>query len=159
MNEEKIQTIITDLLTRMGVAFESVSRRETDGRTNFVIKSSDSHILIGSRGAHIASLNHVVKRIVSKQLDMGDQKFDFFVDVNDYHDRLVKDLQDKANILAGRARSFKTNVEMDPMSSYERMIIHNLFQDVSDITTESIGVGSKRRVVIKYTEVPRESIS
>ena len=41
---------------------------------------------------------------------------------------------------------------MDPMSSYERMIVHAEFTDTKDIATESTGYGRERRVTIRYTE-------
>jgi predicted RNA-binding protein Jag len=41
---------------------------------------------------------------------------------------------------------------MDPMSSYERMIVHAEFSESSDIATESIGAGKERRVVIRFSE-------
>ncbi len=110
--------------------------------------------MIGVRGAHLSALNHLLRRIVWKQQgeESPESTVDFRVDVNDYHEKLRAELTQRAHILAGRARSFKTNVEMDPMSSYERMIVHALFQDTPDIKTESVGEGSKRRVVIKYIE-------
>ena len=160
MTPEQIKKTIEELLTHLGVGFEEVSHEEVQNRSAFVVKTPESHLLIGSRGAHIAALNHLVKRVVAKQLATAEggehEKLDFYVDVNDYHSRLVQEIQNKANILAGRARSFKTNIEMDPMSSYERMIVHNLFQDVPDITTESSGNGPKRHVVLKYVEISDE---
>ena len=41
---------------------------------------------------------------------------------------------------------------MDPMSSYERMIVHSFFAETPDIKTESKGEGRDRRVVIKFKE-------
>jgi predicted RNA-binding protein Jag len=52
--------------------------------------------------------------------------------------------------MSDRAKSFKIDVELDPMSSYERMIVHSYLEGVPEIKTESIGEGSSRRVVIKY---------
>ncbi|MEK7526803.1 MAG: R3H domain-containing nucleic acid-binding protein, partial [Patescibacteria group bacterium] len=55
-------------------------------------------------------------------------------------------------IMAERARSFKTNMELEPMSPYERMIIHSALESLPDIKTESVGFGRGRKVVIKYVE-------
>jgi hypothetical protein len=55
-----------------------------------------------------------------------------------------------AHMMAERAKFFKTNIEMDPMSAYERRIIHSFLQNVPEVTTESKGEGADRRVVIKY---------
>jgi spoIIIJ-associated protein len=154
-HEDDTKNVVEQLLGLMGVTFESVTPSELHGRTVFIVKTPESHLLIGSHGTHLGALNHLVKRIVSKRHLSPEEKFDFHVDVGGYHDKLVEELQNKAHILAGRARSFKTNVEMDPMSSFERMIIHSLFQGSPDIKTESTGTGRTRRVVLKYFEEER----
>ncbi len=75
----------------------------------------------------------------------------FLVDVNDYRTKQIKDLQAKALMMAERARSFQYDVELSPMSSYERLIIHTTLQDAPNVKTESQGEGRSRRVVIKYS--------
>jgi len=147
----QVKQIIEELLRRLGVSFETVEITEDSGRVAFVVKSEDSSILIGTHGVNISALNHLVKRIVGKRLNVSpDTPFNFYVDINDYHEKLVREIKNKATILAERARSFKVDVEMDPMSPYERMVIHTFFEEVPDIKTESRGTGSKRRVVLKY---------
>ena len=53
-------------------------------------------------------------------------------------------------MMAERARSFQYDVELSPMSSYERLIIHTTLSDAPNVKTESQGEGRNRRVVIKY---------
>ena len=70
--------------------------------------------------------------------------------MNGYQRKKVKVIQQQADLLAERARTFRANVEMQPLNAYERMLVHSLFSDVSDIETESTGVGKQRRIVFKY---------
>lgn len=77
----------------------------------------------------------------------------FLVDVNDYRAKQIKDLESKALMMAERARSFQYDVELSPMSSYERLIIHTTLQGAANVKTESQGEGRNRRVVIKYSAV------
>ena len=44
----------------------------------------------------------------------------------------------------------KSSVEMDPMSSYERMIVHTELKTFPHIKTESAGEGRGRHIVVKY---------
>lgn len=149
----KIKLTIEELLKLMKVSFDSVDVSENQHTLSqkFLIKTSDSALLIGTKGVNLLAFNHIIKKIVSAGKE-EDGLAKFFVDVNNYQDKLEEELKNKAKIMSDRARSFKVDIELDPMSSYERMIIHSFLQDVSDIKTESKGEGKDRRVVIKYIE-------
>lgn len=145
-----IKKTIEELLGKMGISYNEVSISDDTGeRTAFVVRTGESGLLIGNKGENISALNHIVKRIAGKGSTEED-KFNFYVDVNDYRKKLLEDIKNKVTMLADRARSLKVNVELDPMSSYERMIVHTHFENVADIETESKGVGRDRRVIIKY---------
>ncbi len=146
-----IDTLKT-LLTHLNVAYSDIAT-EKDERTSsmrFMISTPDSAILIGERGDRLMAINHLVKRMVEKHSDNAE--LSFLIDVNNYQKKHIDEIRAKANMLAERARYFKSSVEMDPMSSYERMIVHAEFTDTKDIATESTGYGRDRRVTIKYTE-------
>lgn len=146
-----IDTLKT-LLTHLNVAYSDIST-ETDERTSsvrFMITTPDSAILIGDRGDRLMAINHLMKRMVEKRGDSAE--LSFLVDINNYQKKHIDEIRAKASMLAERARYFKSSVEMDPMSSYERMIVHAEFTDVNDIATESTGYGKDRRVIIRYTE-------
>ena len=75
----------------------------------------------------------------------------FLIDVNEHRTKQIKDIQTKAIMMAERARSFQYDVELTPMSAYERLIVHTTLQDAPNVKTESQGEGRNRRVVIKYS--------
>jgi spoIIIJ-associated protein len=52
--------------------------------------------------------------------------------------------------MSERARYFKSNIEVDPMSAFERRIVHEFLSEANDLKTESVGFGPSRRVIIKY---------
>jgi len=160
MNNEQIKKIIADFLTHLGVAFSEIdviTSSVMDG-TTYVIRTSESGLLIGKHGEHFSSLKHLLKRIIQKQLASEDILFN--IDVNDYQTRLLNDLKNKIKIMGDRALSFKVNVELDPMTSYERMIVHSYFSENPELSTESIGQGKSRRVVIRYTpDKPKRELS
>jgi len=152
MNKEKnIKKLIEDILTNMGIKYDSVEET-SDSITQkklFIIKSSESGLLIGDRGETFQALSHLIRRIASKGLE---EMADFSIDVNDYRSSMIDKLKIKAGILANRARDMKASVEMEPMSSYERLIVHGALSGQPNIKTESIGEGKDRRLVIKYID-------
>jgi len=152
MNKEKnTKKLIEDILNNMGIRYDLVEEIDDPLTQNklFRIKSPDSGLLIGERGETFQALSHLIRRIASKDSEEGE---DFSIDVNDYRASMVEKLKMKAGILANRARDMKANVEMEPMSSYERLIIHGTLSGQPNIKTESIGEGKDRRLVIKYIE-------
>ena len=151
-HEAYIIDTLKTLLTHMSVAYSDIST-EKDERTSsvrFMISTPDSAILIGERGDRLMAINHLMKRMVEKRSENAE--LSFLIDINNYQKKHIDDIRAKANMLAERALYFKSSVEMDPMSSYERMIVHAEFTDIRDIATESTGYGKDRRVIIRYTE-------
>jgi len=149
----KIKSTIEEVLRLMKVPFDMVDVLENPHTSSpkFVIKTAESALLIGTRGANLLAFNHLIKRMASKGKE-DEESSKFFIDVNNYQEKIEEELKNKAKIMSERAKSFKVDIELEPMSSYERMIIHSSLQDIPDIKTESKGEGRERRVVIKYVE-------
>ncbi|MDO8483089.1 MAG: R3H domain-containing nucleic acid-binding protein [bacterium] len=157
MDHTKTKKIIEDTLKFMGVSFQTVEKVDSvdSKHERFMIRTEESALLIGSKGENLGALNYIIKRIVSKTLSPeGEAKF--FIDVNEYHEKALESVKAKAKIMSERARSFRSDVELEPMSSYERMLIHSFLEGTPDIKTESVGEGVSRRVVIKYIDKATE---
>ncbi len=157
-NHTEIKRIIEDTLTNGGFVYDGIEIVERNHMGPvFVIKSTDSGMLIGPQGETLRSLNFLLKRIVTNVLKLETDPI-FSVDINDYRDATLRQLEHKAKMMADRAVSFKTTVELEPMSSYERMFVHALFTDNPNIKTESVGMGKDRHLTIRYVEtIPEES--
>ena len=166
--EDAIETILKELLSAIGISYTKVSHSTVAGQVIFSIETDENaRALIGAHGDTIYALDYLVKKIAEKRLgdarrarpvsadaQVGEESpgsLSFLVDVNDYRAKQIKDLQTKALMMAERARSFQYDVELTPMSSYERLIIHTTLQDAPHVKTESQGEGRNRRVVIKYS--------
>jgi len=153
MGSEEIKKIIEELLGTMGVPeFEVVWSIQNADNPKFLITTPHSGLLIGNRGEHLEAFVYLVRKIVANRSAGKTTSPKFFIDVNNYQEDNLSHIKDKALVLAERVRSFKTSMEMEPMTSYERMVVHALFTGTPDIKTESSGVGRGRRVVIKYVE-------
>jgi spoIIIJ-associated protein len=87
---------------------------------------------------------------VATEPDMRRKEGSILIDINDFQKKRVDNVRAVAHMMGERARYFKSNIEVDPMSAFERRVIHEFFSDATDLKTESIGFGPSRRVVIKY---------
>ena len=153
MNTDMIKERIEKILDYIGASCDGIDvLRGDDGVTRFLIKTGEPMALIGQGGLTLLAINHIVRKMAEKDEPKSETEANFVVDVNDYQKNKMEELKQKAKMMAERARFFKSSVELEPMSSYERMIVHSFLTSFNDITTESVGLGQDRRVVIKYKE-------
>ncbi len=146
---EKIEKMVKELLEHLSVPAPSIKVEGDQGSWNISIQSQDDRPMVGRDGERFDSFSHLVKRMLVK--DIGEDAR-VTVDVNGRLARNVEALKTKAAIIAERARSFRHDIEMEPMSSYDRMIIHTALEGMPNIKTESVGSGRDRHLVVKYVE-------
>jgi spoIIIJ-associated protein len=151
MEKDKIKKVIEDIFNHTACTISSCSINEEDGSIWCSIETPDSRFLIGHEGETLRSLNHLVRRMLEKDLEEGQEK-NVFIDINGYQKKRFDNLKNIAHMMAERARYFKSSIEIDPMPAFERRIIHTFLENAPNIKTESEGFGSKRRVVVKYID-------
>jgi spoIIIJ-associated protein len=148
---ETAVAIISELLEKMHVpAGVSGILSEPDDLThqqvNLIdIAGEDLAILIGPRGETLDSLQFLSRLMVSHRLQ---RRANFIVDVEGYRQRRVQALTRLAERMADKVRQRQEPISLEPMSSYERRIIHMTLRDVPDVYTESAGEGKQRKVRI-----------
>ncbi|UCH42722.1 MAG: protein jag [Dehalococcoidales bacterium] len=115
----------------------------------FDIRGDDLGILIGRRGQTLTSLQYILRLIVGHQTKVWEP---IFIDVEGYKQRRYQGLQNLARNMAEQAEAKGVPFTLEPMSAYERRIVHLALAEHPRVTTESIGQGEARRVVI----IPRK---
>jgi len=149
MDTNLILSTIKTLLEKLGLPYDDVTSAERAGSMVFTIRTSESGRLIGTHGDGLSAFNHIVKKILEKSIP---RDVHFSVDVNGYQMKRVKALEDQARLVAERARTFRYDVELPPMSSYERMIIHSTLKEMHDVESISFGEGPLRHIVVRYKD-------
>ncbi len=109
------------------------------------IKGDDLGILIGRRGQTLASLEYITKLMVVGRLKAW---VPLAIDVAGYRKRRRDSLQRLALYLAEQVKSRRRAITMEPMPADERRIVHLTLADNPDVTTQSMGEGENRKVVI-----------
>lgn len=151
--DEMAKEVLETLLTRMGVEASVASQTkppvEGGGETSDVIaldvSGDDLGILIGRRGQTLSSLQYIVRLIVANQ---AKARVPVVIDVEGYKQRRYEALQALAHRMAEQVKARKRPFALEPMPAYERRIIHLALVDNPDVTTESVGDGEARKVVI-----------
>lgn len=152
MNEQNeiIKKTIEELLSKMGFAstveIDDSSEENSDGIVCNILTKDDSNLLIGQYGVNLQAIQHIARLLVRKKID---EKIKFVIDVNSYRKQKNESIIELALEVAEQAISEKKAVLMKPMSNYERRIVHLELSKDERVTTESIGEGENRKIVVK----------
>jgi spoIIIJ-associated protein len=149
MDPDALKTLTSSLFGLLGVEVDSITVSGGQ-RTVVEVASKSSKELIGPHGEHLRAINTLMRRLA--EVKHGEEGTNFLIDVNRYYEEKMDTVRANARMLAQRARLFKHDVEMSPMSPYERLVVHELFSEDPDIRTESQGEGKFRHIVLKYKE-------
>ena len=109
------------------------------------IQGENINNLIGYRGNTINALQVLATAIANKN---SSSKIIVIVDVGNYREKRKETLEDLAEKVSQRVIKTKKSVTLDPMTAYERKIIHTKLQEYENIKTFSKGEEPHRRIVI-----------
>jgi predicted RNA-binding protein Jag len=162
MKKDEIQNLIKELIEKTTVKLNKIEITE-DSPTNILIsvEVNEPHFFISREGEGLHALNHLVRRIMENKTPSlrpesehspfaGGEERSVLVDINGFQKRRIENVRAVAHMMSERARYFKSNIEVDPMSAFDRRIVHEFLSEATDLKTESVGFGPSRRVVIKY---------
>ena len=156
MKKEEIQNLIKDLIEKTTVKLNGISMIDDGPKNVWVsVEVNEPHFFIGHDGDGLHALSHLVHRIIEaktphKENTPPQQGLGIIIDINGFQKKHIENIRAIAHMMSERARYFKSNIEVDPMSAFERRIVHEFLSESSDLKTESMGMGRDRRVVIKY---------
>lgn len=143
--------VLVDLLARMEVE-ATIEARVVKGRdagegTSLVLdlRGNDLGFLIGRKGETLAALQHVVRLIVNKEIQ---QRVNLLVDIGGYKSRRESALRKLALRVADQVTRRHRTIALEPMTAYERRIIHITLRNHPTVTTESVGERDHRKVTI-----------
>ena len=110
------------------------------------IQGEDVNHLIGYRGENINSFQTILTAIANKK---STAKIRVYLDIAGYRGRREKTLEELAEKIARTVVRTRKPVTLEPMTAYERKIIHTKLQTHSKVETISKGEEPYRKVVIK----------
>ena len=116
-----------------------------DGNVEVDINGDNTGYLIGYRGETLNSLQVILNNIASKNVD---EKVKVLLNINGYREKREKDLEILASKIAGTVIKTKKSITLEPMSAYERKIIHTKLQSNDRVKTYSVGEEPHRKVVV-----------
>lgn len=161
--QDKIVEFLNTLISDMGVDAtakvvkieENLAENGTLEKDIYIdIEGKGLGMIIGRHGDVLDSLQYL-SNIIAGRFPKNPDKHEYvriIIDVENYRRKRSDTLKALARRMADRVLNSGRNYTLEPMSGYERRIIHSEVQHIAGVYTYSIGADSDRRVVIAYGE-------
>jgi len=151
---EQIKKTIKEVLQNMGFGDleieikkdSSLKSKEELLIINIETSPNQAKYFLEENGIGLNALQHLLRLLISKQ-SQG-QTF-FILDINNYRKEREKFLTELAFKTAQKVRKAKEPIVLEPMSAYERRLIHLKLAEQPDIVTESTGQEPERKIIVK----------
>ena len=141
----RVEEFLVNLAKNMNMEI-TVECQINENDLNFNIKGDKVGKLIGYRGETL----NAIQTLLGGLKRTGEGRYRLYLDIEGYKSSREQTLIDLANRMADKSEEIERNVHLDPMSAYERRIIHSALQNRTLVETESMGEGENRHVVIKF---------
>lgn len=149
-HEEILKDIVSQFLEKMDFFVAHIDVSLTKGTEDTLFCSvrveKDQHFLIGQYGANLAAVQHIVRALFRKRTGIS---INIIIDVNDYFLEKKTLLEREAQKAIDEVLMNNISVSLRPMLPYERKIVHAYVSGNERVSTESIGKGNERKVLVR----------
>ncbi len=142
---EEARVFVQGVVDAFGLVGTAAVRREEDD-LEVTVDGSDLGLLVGPRGSTLQALQELTR--VAAQRRLGDHDTRLRVDVGGYRERRKEALTRFAHQVAEQVVADGSPKRLEPMSSSDRKVIHDVLSDVEGVVTRSEGDDPRRCVVI-----------
>jgi spoIIIJ-associated protein len=140
--------LLEGMLDRMGID-ATVEGDDTDDKLLLRIECEEeeqTQRIIGRRGQVVDAFQHLLNKMLHR--DREERGKPVIVDAGGYRERHVERLEGLADRSAEKARESGEAVDLNPMSAYDRRIVHMRLAEIEGVTTQSEGEGDSRHIVV-----------
>ena len=149
MSFDFIKTLISDI----GLSAQAELYSCDDGTRRITISGDDAPVLIGHHGDTLDALQYLANLASARKNINGERdKSRVTIDIGGYRAKREETLRALARNKAAKALRNRRSVMLEPMSAYERRIIHSEVQGIEGVSTNSIGSDNNRKIVIYLTD-------
>ena len=157
--EDRSFDFVKTILADIGIEAEASLFTCEDGSRRILITGDDASTLIGHHGDTLNALQYLANLASARKNINGERdKSRVTLDVEGYRAKREETLRALARRMAEKALRNKRSVMLEPMSPYERRIIHSEIQGIEGVSTNSIGSDNNRKIVIFLTDKKPEGI-
>lgn len=149
MSFDFVKGVIADI----GLKAEAELYACEDGTRRINVIGEDASALIGHHGDTLDALQYLANLASARKNSKGERdKSRVTIDIEGYRKKREETLRALARKMAAKALKNRRSVMLEPMSAYERRIIHSEIQGIEGVSTNSIGSDNNRKIVIFLTD-------
>jgi spoIIIJ-associated protein len=155
---DKAEEFIKNVLKNMKLEATTTTVVESDGAT-ITVAGENMGLLIGRHGEVLDSIQYLATLAANKGLK---NYYRITVDIEGYREKRREALKQLARRVAEKAVKYDRSFALEPMSAYERRIIHTEVQTIKGVSTYSVGTDAERKAIIcpdnkmKKNQSPKE---
>ena len=151
--DDKAVDFLNSVFDAMGLAVDvEVKMNEEEKEMDVNLTGEEMGLLIGKRGQTLDSLQYLVSLVVNKE---SEDYLRVKLDTENYRERRKETLETLAKNIAYKVKRTRRPVSLEPMTPYERRIIHSALQNDKYVFTKSEGEEPFRHVVIALKKEER----
>ncbi len=149
---------IKELISNMQLKAEVTMTAKAKDERLINIDGEDAGALIGHHGDTLDSLQYLANLAANKKFEGEKREYvKITVDIEGYRAKREETLRALARRMADKVLKYKKSVMFEPMSPYERRIIHSEVQNIAGVSTNSIGSENNRKIVIYLCDDKKDS--
>ena len=147
--------MIENVVKDMGLDAKVCLAKHEGDEALITVDGEGAGILIGHHGETLDAIQYLVNLALYRKANQGGssrENIKITVDIENYRAKREETLRALARRMAAKALRNKRSVMLEPMSAYERRIIHSEIQGIEGVSTNSIGSDNNRKIVIFLTD-------
>ena len=145
--------LLDTILGYLGFVVQIDETQAEGGNPTLQIYMEESHTLIGRDGETLEALQFLLNRLIQSK-DKDAPKV--IVDCEHYRSMREDRIVQRVRELAERVRISGRSLQLEPMNSYERRLVHNAFKDDPDVATWSPSDSARIKQITLLKRQPKK---
>ena len=145
--------LLDTILGYLGFVTEIDEQRSEAGNLTLQIYTEEADRLIGRNGDTLEAIQFLLNRLIQAKDRDADK---VIVDCEHYRSMREDKIVQRVRDLAERVRITGRSLQLEPMNSYERRLVHNAFKDDPDVATWSPNDSARIKQITLIKRQPKK---
>jgi spoIIIJ-associated protein len=148
--------LLDTILGYLGFVVQIEETRNEGGNATLQIYTEESGRLIGRNGETLEAIQFLINRLLQAR-DKDAEKV--IIDCEHYRSMREDRIVQRVRELAERVRVTGRSLQLEPMNSYERRLVHNAFKDDPDVATWSPSDSARIKQITLVKRQPKKEVA